>query len=527
MKIKNVRLRSFRRFEDLTMSDLPPAKLVVLAGPNGAGKSSLFDAFSIWQQTQAHGLNWDANYHGRATGVPAWQGNNVEIEFHSTPTPKKAFYLRTAYRNDPAFGLTKLSRQGSPEDERPHRRMIETETVVSANYQRLASDAFEDLFARESQATTVGAFREKVIGELRDAIARLFPHLVLNTLGNPLSEGTFRFDKGTQKGFAYTNLSGGEKAAFDLLLDLIVKRRTFDDTVYAIDEPEAHMNTRLQGALLEELLGLLPEGSQLWIATHSIGMMRKARELHNKSPRDVLFLDFGDRDFDQPVTIEPSAPTRAFWERVLNVALDDLAELIAPKEIVLCEGNPATPVGGKNEEHDAQCYDKIFGAEYPDTTFVSAGSSKEISGDRLRFVTGFKKVAKGISIKRLIDRDDHASADVAKYEAEGIRVLSRRHLEAYIYDEEVLRALYDIHGRAADFPDAQAARTKAITASQGRGNPHDDVKSAAGEIYTFVKQHLGLTGCGNDQQSFARNTLAPLIKPGMIVYAELTKDIFA
>ena len=45
MKIKNVRLRSFRRFEDLTIGDLPPAKLVVVAGPNGAGKSSLFDAF--------------------------------------------------------------------------------------------------------------------------------------------------------------------------------------------------------------------------------------------------------------------------------------------------------------------------------------------------------------------------------------------------------------------------------------------------------------------------------------------------
>lgn len=528
MKIKNVRLRNFRRFEDLTMSDLPPAKLVVLAGPNGAGKSSLFDAFSIWQQTQpeSHGLDWDVKYHGRATGVPDWQGNNVEIEFHSAPTPKKAFYLRSAYRNDPSFGLNNLSRQGSPEDERPHRRMIETETVVTANYQRLASDAFEDVFARESEATTVGEFREKVIGELRDAITRLFPHLVLNTLGNPLSEGTFRFDKGTQKGFAYTNLSGGEKAAFDLLLDLVVKRRTFDDTVYAIDEPEAHMNTRLQGALLEELVRLVPEGSQIWIATHSIGMMRKARELYTENPSDVLFLDFGDRDFDQPVTIEPSVPTRAFWERVLTVALDDLAELVAPKEIVLCEGNPATPVGGKNEEHDAQCYDGIFGAEFPDTTFVSAGSSKEVSGDRLRFATGFKKVAKGISINRLIDRDDHAPDDVAKYEAEGIRVLSRRHIEAYLYDEEVLGALYDIHGRTADFPDAQHARTTAITASQGRSNPPDDVKSAAGDIYTFIKQHLGLTGCGNDQQSFARSTLVPLIKPSMAVYEQLKKDIF-
>jgi hypothetical protein len=52
------------------------------------------------------------------------------------------------------------------------------------------------------------------------------------------------------------------------------------------------------------------------------------------------------------------------------------------------------------------------------------------------------------------------------------------------------------------------------------------VKSAAGEIYTKAKQILGLTGVGNDQMAFARNTLAPLIKPGMAVYAELKKSIF-
>ncbi|VXB24162.1 hypothetical protein BREVUG8_110031 [Brevundimonas sp. G8] len=57
-------------------------------------------------------------------------------------------------------------------------------------------------------------------------------------------------------------------------------------------------------------------------------------------------------------------------------------------------------------------------------------------------------------------------------------------------------------------------------------NPPDDVKSAAGDVYTFAKQHLRLTGWGNDQQSFARSTLVPRIKPGMAVYEQLKKDIF-
>lgn len=356
---------------------------------------------------------------------------------------------------------------------------------------------------------------------------RLFPDLDLNTLGNPLTEGTFRFSKGAIRGFSYKNLSGGEKAAFDLLLDMVVKRRTFDDTVFAIDEPEAHMNTRLQGTLLGELYNLIPNNSQMWVATHSIGMMRKARELHAQHPGEVIFLDFEGHDFDGPVVLHPIVPTRAFWERILRVALDDLADLVSPREIVICEGNPKGPVPGKNEEHDARCYEAIFGDQYPDTKFVSGGNSKEVAGDRLRFATVFPNVIKGVTVRRLIDRDDHASQDIANFRKEGIWTLSRRHIEAYLYDEEVLRALYNREGRLADFPELQAAQTAALADSvNNRGNPPDDIKSAAPQIYSFVKRHLGLTACGNDQMAFARNVLAPLVKPGMKTYEQLRQDIF-
>src|SRR5690606_21326092 len=102
----------------------------------------------------------------------------------------------------------------------------------------------------------------------------------------------------------------------DLILDFVVKRRSYSDAIYCIDEPETHMNTKLQGALLGELMGLLPGSSQLWVASHSIGMMRKARELYDADPNSVVFLDFGGKDFDQSVVITPSKPTRAFWESV-------------------------------------------------------------------------------------------------------------------------------------------------------------------------------------------------------------------
>jgi len=107
-----------------------------------------------------------------------------------------------------------------------------------------------------------------------------------------------------------------------------------------------------------------------------------------------------------------------------------------------------------------------------------------------------------------------------------VRTLRRRHLEAYTYDDEVLIALCEAQRMPRESTGLLADKASAIAASQSRGNPQDDVKSAAGEIYNIAKRRLRLTAVGNDQMAFARATLAPLIKPGMRVYAELEEDVF-
>ncbi len=66
----------------------------------------------------------------------------------------------------------------------------------------------------------------------------------------------------------------------------------------------------------------------------------------------------------------------------------------------------------------------------------------------------------------------------------------------------------------------------ALAASVARNQPPDDIKSAARDIYVEAKKLLSLTQVGNDQVAFARNTLAPLLKPGMAVYTQLKNDIF-
>ena len=126
---------------------------------------------------------------------------------------------------------------------------------------------------------------EETIGDIRQGLQNVFEDLTLDSLVSPDEYGTFVFTKGGTENFLYDNLSGGEKAVFDLFLDIVVKRLEYDDSIYCIDEPETHLSTRLQAQVLRGLFALIPENSQLWIATHAIGMVREAAELWSEDPQ--------------------------------------------------------------------------------------------------------------------------------------------------------------------------------------------------------------------------------------------------
>lgn len=538
-RLSNIRLVGFKRFNNLTITGLSPsARLVVLAGPNGLGKSSLFDAFRLWSSRNS-GRGWrdDPEYYNRTKYADDSSHNitelqNISIDFYGGPaTPgtdeaRKAFYVRSAYRNDPELSIGALSKVGPALEEERIFRLIENDATVTRNYQRLVSDAFDDVFEKETGATTFQVWRERVIGDLRDAIVRLFPGLILNGLGSPLRDPTFRFTKGTSERFVYKNLSGGEKAAFDLILDIIVKRREYNDTISCIDEPEVHLNPRIHGKFLRELLGLVSSNCQLWVSTHAIGMMREARDIDRETPGSVSFLDFGGHDFDNPVTLTPTKPTRAFWESALSVALHDLAELVAPQNIIVCEGTPGGASTGKNAEHDARCYTTIFGDELPDTVFVSGGNLMDVAADRIGFAAKLPAIIQGSSVHRLIDRDDHSADDVAEFNRKGVTVLGRRNLEAYLWDDEILTALCIFRGQETAIAEVLANKITELQKSFDRGNALNDLKSAAPNMFAFIRRHLGIVGEANDARAFERNILSKLLSPNTNVFQELKRSIF-
>jgi hypothetical protein len=236
----------------------------------------------------------------------------------------------------------------------------------------------------------------------------------------------------------------------------------------------------------------------------------------------VVFLDFDAVNFDLPVTLRPVGPTRPFWKRAMQIALDDLAGYVTPEHVVLCEGGL---VGG-GTDFDAECYNEIFQAEYPQTLFIGAGNADDIQNDPRGVARLFRALAPELRLGRLIDRDDRTEAEMQELSGRDIRVLSRRTIESYLLDDAVLTSLCEGCGRPEASAQLLAAKQAAIASSVAAGGAADDLKRPAGDIYNAAKRLLPDHKLGSDRRAFMRGRCAPLIISGTEVYDELREAIF-
>ena len=535
MRIKSIRLKDFRRFTDLNITGIPESsRLVVLIGPNGVGKSSVFEGFLVKSQERRGNFRLDADrqwYYDKALdgAVPSQSTHEVTkrvtIEMHSSADQQmdwsRSFCIRTAYRHQADFRVDTVNRVMPAHEQTRFGRIIDGDAAVADDYSRLVWKLFAEQFTDKYKHFVIQDYHRELLQEIQDAVEDLFasPHLELQDFGGPDEMGSFRFSKGTARDFHYKNLSGGEKAAFDLLLDLFIKRDDYPEGIFCIDEPEAHVAPALHGRLLNAMMGLVSPNSQLWIATHSIGFVRGAFE-RMKEHGDVAFLDFSDYDFDQQSTVHmaPRIPDTSFWRRTYRVTLDDLADLIAPASVVLCEG-----AGGSDSlGFDAECYTKIFDESHPETLFVGRGGSKDVQNSE-RLVELIALIAKGINVWRLVDRDEMPDGGREHQVAQGIRVLRRRELENYLYDPLVLCSFLDMRGKAELSGEVIKFVGDLIPPERFE---MEDIKVHTQKILQFLKKESQLPGLGNSRQDFARWHLVPALKRTPQVLKELEEDVF-
>ena len=525
MRIKSIHMRNFKRFTDFLIRDIPEsAKLVVVVGPNGCGKSSLFDALLNWYRYSTQRSGSEELYYRKDPETPFQWDRSVEVVLHENVAIREGcLYVRTAHRNDPDFSIQNFSKPENPTRLFYGRRLIDDDKSVASNYQRLVYDTASELYNEENDERTVRDLREELIGEIRQSMKIVFDDLLLHNISNPFASdsdiGTFYFEKGVTKSYHYKNLSGGEKAAFDLLLDLHLKRKYFVDAIYCIDEVEAHLHTKVQGEILREIARIVPNDSQLWVTTHSLGVLRAAQEMDSDSPGSVCILNFDGVSLDVPDELGPTTLDRVSWEKMLSITLDDLSDRVAPRYIVVCEGST---VGNRRKDFDADIYEQVLRTHEPGIVFVSGGSSQQVAdtGNSVRLI--LERILPNSKVISLADRDGKSVEESAEYEG---LVLQERNIESYLLADEVIESLLKQENKLCLLDEALGIKSDALKESVKRGNAPDDLKSAAGDIYVGLRRLLELERPGNDKDAFLKYSMAPLIIPGTETYQKLKSEI--
>lgn len=585
MKIQSIKLQNFKKFSNLTIGNLPDTvKLVVLLGPNGCGKSSLIESMEVarkiygfhqipWSdsnfdyyikhdkgiskvypqpgedlriETQLSQLSFHGTYYVRNLANPfevrlqslrhipqvtldLVKEYFINIEFHNQTDYNKdewmnCFNVRTPYRN---IGTQGGSNDSTDLKQRTWQRLVDGDPFFISNWRTLCSQWIKE----SSDFIVRGDYNRwnQIISDtfvpIEDSLkAVLGGNWKIKNLGDLKQNRGFIFEKDSIT-LTLDQLSSGESAVVDLVLNHIVIKKEFgDEVIYVIDEPELHVASAVRGKLIEELFRLTPDKGQLWVSTHSIEVLEKSLELYNKDPSLIAFLDFTGKNFDQEETLIPIEPTERMRSRVLDHSIGNLKDRLLPETIVFCEGEQETKRG---EYPDEVYYRKIFEGRWPIVDFRSVGGKKDVDKeiDSSTYVSRFIE-KKNVKILGLRDRDDLSDTEIIRtdYLERGIRILPFRTIEHCFIQSDVLRKFCENHQLD---PNALINEWNAILEEKEKwpGKEKDRMKRAMQELHRKVRKSVPQVLSGETTGHFLRQ-LASCIKPGIGTYRKLEDAIF-
>jgi hypothetical protein len=354
MFIRKLQLINFRRFTDLTIDltdQTPSPKLVLIIGINGSGKSGVFDAFEAISSQVKDDTTLPSSYY-RKNAQTDFQ---VRVETDKTLIIKHdsekwsdnvsptAFYGRSSLRQVPQLTRTALG-QGKPvnfdkDSDRP-KMYIERDNRFENDLDKITGLILKDFYRSDQAASQI---KLKYVTPISEAFTRIFgensaTQLTLLELIPPLDDkvADIIFKKGESE-IHYNYLGNGEKEVFNILINLLVRKNFYQDTIYYLDELDLHLNTKLQYRLLKEIVeNWIPTNCQLWTASHSLGFIEYANEVEN-----AVIIDFDELDFDKPQTVF-AQPKNRYDVFEIAVSKEFLSNVFSGKTIVFSE-NTDTP----------------------------------------------------------------------------------------------------------------------------------------------------------------------------------------
>lgn len=454
----------------------------------------------------------------------------INIEFHNQTDCNKdewinCFNVRTPYRNIGTQG-------GAVNDatelrQRTWQRLIDGDPFFIHNWRTLCSQWIRDssdFIVREDYSRWSKIIHDTFIPIEASVKTVLGGNWKISNLGDMKQNRGFIFEKDSTP-LTLDQLSSGEGAVVDLILNHIVIKKEFgDEVIYVIDEPELHVASAVRGNLIEELFRLTPDKGQLWISTHSIEILEKSLELYNKDSSSVAFLDLTEKNFDRQETLEPIAPTYKMRSRVLVHSIGNLKDRLLPETIIFCEGEQETKPG---EYADEDYYREIFEGRWPIVDFRSVGGKENVENEIVSstHMTEFIR-DKNVRILGLRDRDDLLHAELIRkdYLEKGIRVLPFRTIEHCFVQSDVLRKFCEDHQLEHNF---LLNEWNGILKEKETwpGKESDKMKRAVQQlrkkVYDLVPNVLEGETTGHFQLQ-----LASYIKPGISTYKKLEDAIF-
>lgn len=431
MKITKVNLKNYKRFTNLSIEGIPPdTKLVVLVGPNGCGKSSIFDAFELLaSQSKGGSAGEQPDYHRKDPTQPISieitnkDGLRLVID-NIAPFGPTIFYIRSPYRYTADVRINSINTlpEIRRDDDRP-RRIIDVDSRLTGNYQRLIVDPISRLYKGDLDEVKGKEIREGYVKEINEALREILGDVQISHIGDPLDnqKNQLYFSKGLIKEFAFKNLGAGEKEVVDLIIDLIIKKRIFNNTTFCIDEPELHINTAIQAKLLKALLRIIPDNSQLWVATHSMGFIEEASRIESS-----VIVDFSEKDFDIVQVLKPIEKTKDSLRKIYKVALENLVDFVLPQKIIFCEG--------EDPEKDEKLYTIIFkdDPDLKDTEFIFSKSALQVKAAVLSVLETINRALSPKRVTAIIDRDYRTDDLMKKDSSEFQKVLGMYSIENYL-----------------------------------------------------------------------------------------------